>query len=75
MFEVAKRIEEFTERQKELVLQCHNLRETIERADATRDQLKQAEKEIAWLAGTLETLKVWQAERDENDKMASAATN
>ena len=71
--DVSKRIEELTERQKELVLSKHNLLENLERARSLKDQLKQTEKEISWIAGALDALKVWNEEKPEEEKKANTA--
>jgi hypothetical protein len=62
MFDVRARIEELETRRKELIMQAHNLRDAIERAESYRDQMKQTEKELNWLAGALDALKVWEQE-------------
>ena len=72
-FNVSKRIDELTERQKDLVLNKHNLLENLERAKALKDQLRQTEKEINWIAGALECLKVWSEEKPEEETKANTA--
>ena len=72
-FDVSKRIEELTERQKELVLSKHELLEHLDRAKAVKDRLRQVEKEIAWIAGALDALKVWNEEKPEDEKKANTA--
>ena len=72
-FDVSKRIEELTERQKELVLNKHNLLENLERAKALKDQLRQTEKELAWIGGALDALKVWNEEKPEDEKKVNTA--
>jgi DNA repair exonuclease SbcCD ATPase subunit len=62
MFDVRARIEELETRRKELIMQAHNLRDAIERAESYREQMKQTEKELSWLAGALDALKVWEQE-------------
>jgi hypothetical protein len=62
MFDVAARITELETRRKELIMQAHNLRDAIERAESFREQMKLAEKELNWLAGALDALKVWEQE-------------
>lgn len=62
MFDVRGRIEELETRRKELIMQAHTLRDTIERAESFKQQLAQTDKELAWLAGALDALKVWQEE-------------
>lgn len=72
--EIKQTIDEQTERQKDLILQKHNLIEVIEGATAARDQLKQVEKEIAWLSGSLAALKALEDELQPKAKAAGAET-
>ena len=73
-FDVSKRIDELTERHKELVLARHGLVENLERAKAIKDQLRQTDKEINWIIGALEALNVWNEELQPKAKAAGAET-
>lgn len=71
-----KRIDDLTARQKELILQNHNFSEQIDAAEFAREQKRRNEKEIAWIAGALEALKLWPEDEDaEPEKATSVGAN
>lgn len=74
--DIKKRIEQLEQRQKDVIITMHNLRQTIEAADAAKDQMRQCEKENAWIVGALEVLKQWPEDEDaEPEKVTSVGAN